>query len=226
MFSVNRTRNATYLAIAMHLAGAAGIIFGLDNLFGRLTPFNLLVMFGLVLWTLPERPAKIWLFMLIASATGFLAEMVGVHTGILFGNYSYSSVLGAKINEVPILIGINWFIVIYASGLLATQVRSWLVSHVPLPGKAVYSKWIGWSVIVDGALMATAFDWIMEPAAIKLGFWSWTGGEVPLLNYLTWFMVSLFILSIFSLVKPKPHHFAVNLLLIQAAFFLIVGLAH
>jgi putative membrane protein len=81
-------------------------------------------------------------------------------------------------------------------------------------------------VIVDGALMATAFDWIMEPAAIKLGFWSWTGGEVPLLNYLTWFMVSLFILSIFSLVKPKPHHFAVNLLLIQAAFFLIVGLAH
>jgi len=224
MLSASRTRNATLLAIAMHLAGAAGAILGLGDLFGRLTPFNLVVMFGLVIWTLPEHSLRTFAFILLASLTGLLTEMVGVNTGLLFGNYTYGDTLGPKLNGVPVLIGLNWFIVVYASGMLATQIRTWLAHHLHIHGKAVYSKWIGWSVIVDGALIATAFDWIMEPAAIRLGFWQWQGGTVPTLNYITWFVVSLFILFIFSLLKPRSHAFAVNLLLIQAAFFLVIGL--
>jgi putative membrane protein len=66
------------------------------------------------------------------------------------------------------------------------------------------------------------FDWIMEPAAVKLGFWSWEGGQIPLLNYISWFLLSVFLLAIFSRLKLKPHAFAANLLLIQTAFFLLV----
>jgi hypothetical protein len=43
-----------------------------------------------------------------------------------------------------------------------------------------------------------------------------------MLNYFTWFLVSMMILFLFSRLKLKQHQFAVNLLLIQAAFFLMV----
>jgi putative membrane protein len=148
--------------------------------------------------------------------------MIGVKTGALFGNYHYSDVLGWKINDVPILISINWFIVIYGSGMLALQLRQWIAGHIPFPGKAIYCKWIGLSLIIDGALIATLFDWVMEPAAVKLGFWSWDGGQIPLLNYISWFLISILLLALFSRLKLKPHAFASNLLLIQAAFFLVL----
>lgn len=218
----NKTAFATALAIAMHLAGAMGSIFGFSELFASLTPFNLLTMVGLVIWTLPEKNIRMLVFFLVASIVGFGSEMIGVKTGALFGNYTYSNILGWKIQGVPVLIGINWFIVVYASGMLALQLRHLIASHIPLPGRAIYSKWIGLSVILDGALIATVFDWIMEPAAVKLGFWTWDGGQIPMLNYLTWFFISMLILFLFSRPKLKHHPFAVNLLLIQAAFFLLV----
>lgn len=222
MKPANKTVFATSLAIAMHLAGAVGNLAGFEEWFGRLTPFNLLVMFGLLVWTLPEKSPKLVLFMVLASLTGFFCEMVGVKTGAFFGNYQYGDMLGWKINDVPILISINWFIVIYGAGMLAVQLRHLIAHHIPFPGKAIYSKWIGFSLIIDGALIATAFDWIMEPAAVKLGFWSWDGGHIPMLNYISWFLVSVLLLAVFSRLKLKPHAFAVNLLLMQAAFFLVL----
>ena len=57
---------------------------------------------ALFLWTLP-----IAVF-LIAFAIGFSAELIGVHSGMLFGNYSYGNNLGLKLAEVPLIIGINW----------------------------------------------------------------------------------------------------------------------
>jgi putative membrane protein len=218
----NKTRFATILAIAMHLAGAMGSIFGFSELFASLTPFNLLTMFGLLAWTLPEKNVRILVFFLVAAVTGFTCEVIGVKTGALFGQYSYSNILGWKFQEVPVLIGINWFIVVYASGMLALQLRHLVATHIPFPGKAIYSKWIGLSVILDAALIATIFDWIMEPAAVKLGFWTWEGGQIPMLNYLTWFVISLLILFLFTRLSLKQHQFAVNLLLIQAAFFMLV----
>jgi len=218
----NKIRFATILAIAMHLAGAMGSIFGFSEMFASLTPFNLVTMFGLLVWTLPEKNTRILIFFLVAAITGFTCEVIGVKTGALFGHYSYSNILGWKFQDVPLLIGINWFIVVYASGMLALQLRQLVATHIPFPGKAIYSKWIGLSVILDAALIATIFDWIMEPAAVTLGFWSWEGGQIPLLNYLTWFGISLIILFLFTRLRLKQHQFAVNLLLIQASFFMLV----
>ena len=209
------------MAAVMHLAGLAGLALGMEKWFSLLTPFNLLVMFALLVWTMPERSTRMFLFFLIAFLTGFFCEMVGVRTGYLFGQYSYGEALGPKIMGVPVMIGINWFIVVYASGLLAQQIRHLISQHVALPGRAAYSRWFGVSVIFDGALLATFFDWVMEPAAVQLGFWSWSGGQIPLLNYLTWFGVSLVVLSFFSLGKFRPHSFAIHLLIIQALFFFL-----
>lgn len=209
-------------ALVMHLAGLAGLMMGMDEAFGKLTPFNLLAMFALVLYTRPQEPIrKFILFLILAFSLGFTAELVGVKTGILFGNYSYGSALGPKVSGVPLLIGLNWFIVVYASGMLAMTLRGHLSRW--LPAKAAYTKWFGLSAAFDGAIIATLFDIVMEPAAVKMGFWHWQNNEIPYLNYLTWFGLSLLVLSV-TVPEPKQKHpFSINLFLIQLCFFFLAS---
>jgi bisanhydrobacterioruberin hydratase len=80
------------------------------------------------------------------------------------------------------------------------------------------------AVIIDSALLATFFDWVMEPIAVKLGYWQWLGdGNIPLFNYVCWFGVSTLLMFLFRILSfPKQNQFAVNLLLIQFMFFLIL----
>ena len=79
------------------------------------------------------------------------------------------------------------------------------------------------SVIIDGATLAVFFDWLMEPVAVKLGYWQWINGEIPFFNYVSWFIISIILLSVFQHSKFSKHNkFAVNLLLIQLMFFLLL----
>ena len=215
-------RYATLLAAVMHLAGLLGFALGYGDLFSRLTPFNLLVMLGLLIWTAPQRSKSFFLFLAICSFTGLITEMIGVNTAILFGHYSYGEAFGPKIFGVPLLIGLNWFVVVYASGSLAIQLRKWIECFQTAKSKVAFSKWIGFSAAFDGAIIATAFDFIMEPAAVKLGFWSWEGGHIPMLNYISWFGISFLLLLMFKETKFKAHPFAIHLLIIQTIFFLIL----
>ena len=67
------------------------------------------------------------------------------------------------------------------------------------------------------------FDWLMEPVAVKLGYWQWINGEIPFFNYVSWFIISIILLSVFQHSKFSKHNkFAVNLLLIQLMFFLLL----
>lgn len=211
---------ATLLAAVMHLAGLIGFALGYGDLFSLLTPFNLIVMLGLLLWTAPARTKLFYGFLLACCLTGLITEMIGVNTALLFGHYSYGSAFGPKILGVPFLIGVNWFVVVYASAILAVQFRKWINNISSNHGKLVYAQWLGLSIAVDGALIATLFDFIMEPAAIRLGFWQWEGGHIPLLNYISWFGISFLLLLLFKQDKFKAHPFAIHLLIIQTVFFL------
>ena len=75
-----------------------------------------------------------------------------------------------------------------------------------------------------GALIATAFDWIMEPAAVGLGFWTWAGdGSIPMLNYACWFLISWLLLLAGMLFGIEVRNrFSIPLLLIQSLFFLML----
>ena len=62
----------------------------------------------------------------------------------------------------------------------------------------------------------------MEPVAIQLGYWKWSG-DIPVFNYACWFLVSLVLLLFFHFLKfDKENKFAVDLLLIQSMFFLLL----
>jgi putative membrane protein len=124
--------------------------------------------------------------------------------------------------KVPLIIGINWFIVMYCCGtalhLLLHRMATALGSQA-IPNKTLQKA----SLIIDSATLAVVYDWLIEPVAVKLGFWQWAGGDIPLYNYACWFFVSLLLMLLFhNLPLGKPNKFAVHLLLIQMMFFLLL----
>ncbi len=154
---------------------------------------------------------------------GIAVEVIGVNTGLLFGNYKYGDVMGFKWKAVPLIIGVNWFIVVFCSGISITALLQTITK--PLDDSAAQPSPVlkAISVITDGATLAVAFDWLIEPVAIKLGYWKWDGNEVPLYNYVCWFVISLLLMIVFRFSPfQKRNKFAIHLLLIQVMFFLIL----
>ena len=215
--TTNRAGIATAIAVLFHAIGLVGYLFASDTSFRYTTPLNQLLMFGLLLYTLQEHSLRLWLFIIISFVTGLLVEMIGTNTGLLFGDYRYGDVLGPSINHVPWIIGINWVLVIYCCGsTMQLILQKWGESI----GLSDRMKRL--SLVIDGALLAVLFDWIMEPVAIQLGYWSWSG-SIPFFNYLCWFLISIPLLMLFPY-RPTatPNKFAFHLFLIQAFFFLLL----
>ncbi len=219
---INKEQIATFLAILFHLSGAIGILCTpYRDWFIRYTPLNLLLMAVLLIWVQPEKNKAFAAFFGLAFFAGMITEMVGVNTGWLFGEYAYGTVLGPKWNGVPLLIGCNWFVILYCSGSLVKQFQEWLQQKYDPTGATLTTRINTFSLVVDGALVATLFDWVMEPAAIQLGFWHWQSTEIPFYNYVCWLVISTFLLFLFRTWPfGRLNFFAVHLLIIQALFFL------
>ncbi len=222
--SISKYQIATAVAIFFHSIGLVGILFFDTNFFVQATPFNLLLSFSLLVYTQANRNIAFFLFITAVFIIGFFSEVMGVNTGLIFGDYAYGKVLGFQWLNVPLLIGVNWFIIIYCSGICTQILLLKVINKVAAGSKEPPILLRAMSVIVDGATLAVLFDWLMEPVAVKLGFWTWLGdGTIPLYNYICWFIISILLLTIFHLCKfNKENKFAVNLLLIQSLFFLIL----
>jgi bisanhydrobacterioruberin hydratase len=223
MFKISQQHKffiATFIALLFHVSGCIGMFTSHKDWFIRNTPLNLLLMFVLLLWTQQEKNRSFYFFLLTCFVVGILVEIVGVNTSVLFGRYEYGSVMGKKIMNVPWLIGINWFVIMYTSGMAVSQVHHWVEKQYATAGAFLSPQIRNASIIIDGALLATFFDYIMEPVAIKLEYWSWFNGNIPFFNYLCWFIVSLVLLYVFTKFNFNRHNqFAVHLLIIQLLFF-------
>ena len=223
-FSFTRIQIATFIAILFHLIGLVGILFFDKTIFVQTTSLNLLLMFLLILFTQNNINKSFLFFIVCCFATGILVEIIGTKTGILFGNYSYGTVLGPTFMNVPYIIGLNWFMIIYCAGISMNILLHKMVDQINTitNNKKPIIKLL--SLVIDGATLAVFFDWIMEPIAIKLYYWKWGGdGSVPFFNYVCWFLVSLFLLFIFHQLKfDKRNKFALHLLMIQVMFFLLL----
>ena len=112
--------------------------------------------------------------------SAFLLEWMGVTSGKIFGVYAYGEVLQPKLMGVPVAMGFAWLSMVLSSA----GVAEWLKAK---------SGWMGpWLTPLFIALLMLLFDWVMEPAAVKLGYWHWREGSIPLQNYLAWFVFSFF----------------------------------
>lgn len=223
LFSLQRI--ALFIVLLFHISGAIGILFTpYRDWFVQNTPLHLTLMAALLIITQPQKNTAFFLFLAIASITGFGVEWIGINTGYLFGNYQYGKVLGAKYDGVPFLIGINWFIITYCTGIIAQQLHNWSSKQLASMQATVKPAVQTISFITDGALLAAFFDFVLEPAAMKLGYWQWLdNGEIPFFNYTCWFIVSALLLTIFKwLPFEKNNPLAVHLFIIQLLFFFLV----
>lgn len=201
-----------------------GMLFYDKNLFTNITAFHLLLMAGLIFYTQCKISLPLFVFFILCFVTGFVAELIGTSTGVLFGNYKYGTALGISYKQVPLIIGVNWFITMYCCGVSVNMFFNYLAEKVPQAAGSKSKRLKVFSLIMDAAMLAVLFDWVLEPAAIKLGYWKWLGeGNIPFFNYVCWYLLSALLLSFFQLLSfDKENKFAVNLLLIQLMFFLLV----
>jgi bisanhydrobacterioruberin hydratase len=121
---------ATAIAVLFHTIGFAGIVIFKSDFIIQSTPFNLLLMFGLLIWTQREKNLFFWLFVLVTFAAGIVVEIIGVNTQLLFGDYSYGKVLGYQVSKVPVIIGINWFLVIYCCGITVQTILTKAITSI------------------------------------------------------------------------------------------------
>jgi bisanhydrobacterioruberin hydratase len=119
------------------------------------------------------------LWVAVTYALTFLAEAVGVATGLVFGDYVYGPTLGWSWLGVPVIIAFNWAMVVHGSFCIARKA----VASLAEPRR----RWA--TVLLTGGL-AAGFDFLMEPVAIQLDYWTWAGETIPLQNYAAWFAIA------------------------------------
>jgi bisanhydrobacterioruberin hydratase len=114
------------------------------------------------------------IFFLAVYLTGFTVEVIGIHTHVIFGEYRYGANLGIKFLETPLMIGINWVLLVYLTAAVVD-----------------YRKWPAAVKIFVASAMMLVYDLVLEQVAPALDMWHWQQGEVPLRNYITWFIMAL-----------------------------------
>ena len=213
---------AIFITLLFHVTGLIGILFTpYKSWFIANTPLNLLLVLALLIWTQPKKNFPFFLFVAIAFLVGMSSEMIGVNTGKLFGHYYYGNVMGSKLNGVPYLIGINWFVVVFCSGIIISKFNNWIEDKYMNAGIQMRPILKTFSFIFDGALLATLFDYNIEPVAIQLKFWEWQNNIVPVYNFVCWFIISAILLALFRKLRfDKTNHFAIHLFIIQLLFFI------
>ena len=218
---LNKNNIALFAALLFHVCGFVGMVFSpYKNWFIQNTSFTLVLMLLLLFWVQEQKNKYFWFFAATCFVTGMLTEIIGVHSGLLFGQYQYGTVLGVKLFDVPVLIGINWFVIVFCSGSIMYQLQQWTLQRFDEAAQ-ISSSFQKLSLIVDSALLATFFDYVMEPVAVKLQFWSWQDGNIPVLNFICWFIVSGLLLWLFQRMDfNKKNPFAVHLFIIQLLFFI------
>jgi len=152
------------------------------------------------------------IFFIIVVFFSWLIEMIGVKTGLIFGEYQYGESLILKVFNTPIAIGFAWFSVIVSSLSILQNIQLFNQSHIILRS------------LLIGAVM-TLFDTFMEPAAIKLDYWRWAGIFPPMQNYISWFTFG-FIFSMIGyyleVLKLRMPAFVFHTFWAQLLYFLLV----
>lgn len=193
---------------AFYFFGTFGILLGFGNWFVPKTAFNLLLSFLILIIYQEELSYKLLLALLICYFVGFTAEFLGVQYGLIFGDYYYPDTLGPQLLGVPLVIGINWYLITFVVWNSIVKIR--------------LNPFIK---IFLASLLTTLIDVIIEPVAIALDFWKWEAQDVPIQNYVGWFVISLIIFSSYHLIKiPSRNVLAKHLLFWQLFFFIMLNL--
>ncbi|MBS4056932.1 MAG: carotenoid biosynthesis protein [Bacteroidales bacterium] len=211
---LNKTRLSLLLLSVIYLVGFVSVALGHADQLMQLSAVNLLFVAALLLYNAEKIDWTYAAWFLLVAVSGYLIELAGVSTGVVFGSYAYGSNLGVKLFEVPLMIGVNWAMLVFATAAIVSGLKI----------KNLMKAAIAASVMV-------IYDLFLEPVAIRFDFWSWETVAVPLQNYVAWWIIAFVMLTgVFRFVKPLRNSLAIFILSIQLAFFILLilveGLHH
>lgn len=201
---------ATIVLAVLYAVGVYGMNSEWRESFLSLTPLNLLLSLIAALFFYEQKDKDFLSFVIFTFLAGYLIEVIGVNTTYPFGEYDYGEVLGFKIFNTPPMIGVNWLLLVYAS---ASFINRFLGD-----GPLLLKSFIGGMILL-------LLDFLIEPVAIELGFWEWEAENIPLQNYISWFLIA-FGMHIFCFKKigQQTNKVALVLLILQFLFFGILNL--
>lgn len=142
------------------------------------------------------------IMLFVAFAVLALAiETFAIFTGFPYGRFSYSDAVGYKLFGVtPWTIAFAWTPLVLAA--------------YTIPARSINSIFLRVPVVV---ILLLAFDAVLDPGAVRLGFWNYQGGGeyygVPLSNYFGWAVsgaIGAVVMEIFVALRkpllPVPVH--------------------
>ncbi|MGM7702539.1 carotenoid biosynthesis protein [Pseudalkalibacillus sp. Hm43] len=145
---------------------------------------------------------------LVVGAITFTIEAVGVWTGIPFGQYAYSSILGIGAFGVPFAIACAW---------VGVLINALLISNT-------HSKW---SRAIEVGIWVVLFDLVLDPVAYARGFWIWESKSayfgIPVENFISWFLIAALLSLVFPL-KPMAEGLRRKGTILFQAMLLMFGL--
>ncbi len=205
----------------------------------------LLVLNGLLLYAIYQRnqDRRLLVWLVVAYCFTFAAEAVGVATGALFGEYAYGATMRWQWLGVPFVIALNWCVLTLAANEVALRVWSAPAAGFLTTEGTEYTEvsrsgggalegghrggmtWRSFGVAVGASVLIALYDVAIEPVAVKLDYWQWGGGVIPLRNYVMWAVVALVISLPLQVLRIR---FRSPLLLVylgaQLFFFVVLNL--
>ncbi len=151
--------------------------------------------------------------LLVGACIGFGSEILGVATGLPFGNYHYTDTLGVSIAGVPVVMMAAWMVLLSYAWVIAST----------LTNKQSLRQLIA-------ALAMTLFDLLIDPVAIgPMNLWVWEQAGiyygVPAVNFVGWFVVSW--VAFLPMRDYREIHSASHLVGVGiVGFFTVVALRH
>jgi putative membrane protein len=183
-----RVPKSTEILLWVYGVGLAGMLLPFSRgLFTAITPLNLLFALFWLFWG--KWPARqVIITGSVIAVTSFLIEAAGVNTWKIFGVYAYGNTLGPKLLNTPVIIGLNWFLLIYCTNVISRQLWDRITGRQDGSRSGLKRSVF---IVGTGSLLMVFYDMLLEPAATRLDMWSWECGIIPLRNFLAWFLLSL-----------------------------------
>ncbi|WP_299211284.1 carotenoid biosynthesis protein [uncultured Aquimarina sp.] len=176
------------------------------NLFIIITPFTLVLVSVAVFSHHKEWNIKTITVLASIFILSIVIEIIGVATGKLFGVYEYGRGLGVKIADVPIIIGLNWVFLTYASNSIISKYTS----------KNIL-------IIVGAASLMVLYDILLEKAAPLMDMWVFSKNDPPINNYLAWFLLALIFNWVIQMFRVNTNNRPARwLFFVQFVFFIIL----
>lgn len=129
-------------------------------------------------------------FLALAALISLAFEAVGVATGAIYGPYHYTGSLGLRLFQVPLVVPMAWFMVIYPSYVLANYLADGCVVSRPKPSLARVT-----GLAALSAMLMTAWDLAVDPQMVMYGHWVWhVEGAffgIPVQNFVGWLATTL-----------------------------------